>query len=182
MKILSIFASLLVTGVVCFVSSSCKKDSSAPLVFTATVDNDVYSFDSLFAWIDTGSASLHLYYVNIGAKNTKENNSVYLQGVVYPDKSFSGTYNYTDHPPYPLPATYQLLEGFSGVLNTGANKGIFHLGGSNLSHFSVDKVEESKLQGSFSLRLYPTFSDGSTDSSHLVLMMGQFNLPYHYKP
>jgi hypothetical protein len=180
MKLLFNYKLLLFAGVLCLFIS-CKKNTVEP-AFTATINNQAYSFDSLFAWIDTSSASSNYYFINVGAKDTKGGNFVYLTGEAYGDKNYTGTYYFVSSPPYPLPATFKWINGVSVVLNTGQDKGIFHLGGTNISNLSIDKITGSTLQGNFFIVLNPVLSNGTVDFSQSLQMTGQFNVPYYYIP
>ncbi len=177
----SLIYRLLLTAIGLCTIISCRKTSVEP-VFTAKINNQNYSFDSSFAWIDTSSASLNHYFVNVGAKDIKGNNLVYLAGDAYSNKNVSGIYNFTDPLPYPLPDNFKSLNGISVILNKGQNKGIFHLSGNDISTLSISKLTGSTIQGDFSIVLHPTFSNGATDSSQYLQMTGQFNIPYHFIP
>lgn len=179
MKSLSTHRLFVFTVLICLVIS-CKKNAVEPS-FTATVNNEVYLFDSLFAWIDTSSASLNNYFINIGAKDTKGNNFIYFVADSYGDKNFTGSYYYDNSLPYPLPDSYKWLNGGSGYLNTGQNQR-FNLGGNGISNLSIEKVTGSTLKGNFSFLVNPTLNNGSTDVSQSLSITGQFNMPYRVIP
>jgi len=161
---------------------SCRKSAVAP-AFTITIGNNPYLFDSLFAFIDTSSASLNNYFINIGAKDTKTNNLVYIAGFASNNKEdFTGTYYYVNPLPFPLPFPYNGFSQATVLLNAGQNTGNYALGGNTISNFVVNNSNNNILDGNFSVTLNPHFPNGSVNTSQSIQMTGHFSIPYHFIP
>jgi hypothetical protein len=182
MKILFTNKIVLLAGVLCLLIS-CKKNAVDP-AFTVTTGSNSYSFDSLFAFVDTSSAPLNNYFINIGAKDTKTNNLVYIAGFTSTTKKdFTGTYYYATPLPYPLPFPYKGFTQATVLLKGGQNAGTYALGGgSNISTIVINSANNYILEGNFSATLNPLLTNGSVNTSQNIQMTGHFNIPYHFIP
>jgi hypothetical protein len=159
---------------------ACKK--STPNNFSATVGNQALAFDSLFAWVDTSSASAGFYWLDIGAKDTKTSNLIYIASMLSPSSNISGTYFYNGPQNPQLPAAFRWLLTSTITVSSGVNKGVFQLTGPNTSKLIIDRYTASEVGGSFSIDLNPTLPDGTIDLSTKISASGQFSLPYRVLP
>ncbi len=177
----TILVMLLLSAAVLPALQGCKKDA-ASFGMTASIGNDTWTFDSLYAWIDTSGASNDVRFVNVGGKDTRNNNMVYFGGITHPAEDVTGTYYYDNSPPFPLPANYKYFTAVSVQLATGDHRGTYALAGIHISNFQVTRFTGTEIQGTFSFTLNPVMSNGLPDLSTTYQMTGQFNMPYRVIP
>jgi hypothetical protein len=178
MKLVSTLKISVVLTVI-LVACGCKKTSLAPY-FTVSINNTSYSYDSLSAWLDTRDSAIGLFFMNIAAKNIRENNVVIIGGLSVDSKHFTGTYVYDPPLPNPLPSLYKEINGVSIYFSNSQTAERYVQSENQLSTLIISNVTNSMIEGSFKIILNPITQSGQPNYSENVQMTGHFVIPYYY--
>lgn len=155
-------------------ASACSKNANQTS-FTANINSKSYSYDSTLASLDYRSASFNYYYLNILAKDTKQNNVIAITAYSVGSDNFMG--NYFNAPPSsdPLPSSYKVLSGTGVLLSFPTSK--YYQSQTRPSTLSITKVTTNSVQGNFTIFVNPTLPNGAPDESQNLELNGQFNMP-----